>query len=334
MCECQRCHKKFDFQYLLDKHLARKFPCKERDGQNEHKDGQNEHKDGQNEHSRCVYCLKVYSSVSERNRHITKCKLKEDHVRCLELKLEITPESIPKNKCRFCLKDFFNSSSLSRHDITCKAKEEYKEKLEKQLEDRKPVAATTINNTTNNNTNSHNTNTTNNTINNNITVRAFGKENMDYITREVILKLCRKANFRNEIIPRLVKQVHFNPEHPENHNVLMTNLRAAYGKIYDGEDYVVETSKDIVDKVMDNVTDHLTTAAYMDNEDGKFNPYERAITRLEEDMGDEDSKFKREQRTNVKRSSASFAKGEAFCVKRNMYNSQRLVDKIKKMIEC
>jgi hypothetical protein len=109
----------------------------------------------------------------------------------------------------------------------------------------------------------------------------------------------------------------------------MTNLRAAYGKIYDGEDYVVETSRDTVDKVMDNMTDTLTTVAYTDNSDGKFSQYERAITRLEED-----SKFKREQRTKVKRSSASFAKGEAFCVKRNMYNSHRLVDKIKKIIEC
>jgi hypothetical protein len=94
----------------------------------------------------------------------------------------------------------------------------------------------------------------------------------------------------------------------------MTNLRAAYGKIYDGEDYVVETAKDIVDKVMDNVTDKLTDA-YIDNDDGKFNPYERAITRLEEDMGDEDSKFKREQRTKVKR---------------NMYNNQRLIENTKR----
>jgi hypothetical protein len=111
----------------------------------------------------------------------------------------------------------------------------------------------------------------------------------------------------------------------------MTNLRAAYGRIYDGEDYVVETAKDIVDKVMDNVTDKLTDA-YIDNDDGKFNPYEKAITRLEEDMGDEDSKFKREQRTKVKRSGASFAKGEAFCVKRNMYNNQRLIEKSKRSL--
>ena len=316
MCECQRCHKKFEWQYLLDKHLARKFPCKI-------SDGQMNHKDGQMNHPRCLYCLKVYSSVGERNRHLSICKMKDDYIRNMEIKLEYEPSATSCDlECRFCSKIFTTKSNLSRHDITCKAKEEYRVKLETQLEERKPVATNVTNNNnniTNNNTNSHNTNTTNNTINNNITVNPFGKENMEYLTRAVILKLCSKANFRNEIIPRLVKQVHFNPEHPENHNILITNLRAAYGKVYDGEDYVVETSRDIVDKVMDNVTDALTTAAYMDNEDGKFNRYERAITKLEEDMGDEDSKFKREQRTKVKR---------------NMYNNQRLVDKIKKIIEC
>tara|TARA_B100001094_G_scaffold294190_1_gene314631 strand:- start:3912 stop:4637 length:726 start_codon:yes stop_codon:yes gene_type:complete len=235
--------------------------------------------------------------------------MKDDAIRLLEKQLDVKVESIPKDKCRFCNIAFMRMDSLTRHQTTCKAKADYRAKLEKQLEERKPVIAphTTNNNITN--TNSHNT--TNNTQINNITIRPFGKENMDYLTRGVILKLCKKANFRNEIIPRLVKQVHFNPEHPENHNIWMTNLRAGYGKIYDGEEYVIETVKDIVDKVMDNMTDTLTTA-YLDNEDGKFNPYERAITRLEEDMGDEDSKFKREQRTKVKR---------------NMYNNQRLVEK-------
>ena len=296
MCECERCHKKFDWQYLLDKHLARKFPCKS-------PYAQIRTSDAQIRTYNCIYCNKDCKRSNNRSRHELTCILKDDYVRNMEIKLDIECCGFSSTTCRFCNKDY---SKLSRHQLVCKAKEDYKEKLEKQLEERKPVA-TTMNITNNMNNIDHSTN-----ITNYITV------NMDCLTRAVILKLCKKANFRNEIIPRLVKQVHFNPEHPENHNILMTNLRAGYGKVYNGEDYVIETVKDIVDKVMDNVTDTLTTAAYMDNEDGKFNPYERAITRLEEDMGDEDSKFKREQRTKVKR---------------NMYNNQRLIEKTVRKLE-
>ena len=320
MVNCERCHREFPFQWKLDRHLARKFPCKERKGLNGTDKGLNGTDKGLNGtdkglngtdkglddtgNLKCVYCLKQFATKKTLKRHGDICIMKDDHIRKLEIQLNVNVKECDSNTCRFCN---VVQTKMTRHLIRCKAKQEYKEKLERQLEERKPIVATTTNNITNNNIDDHSTN-----ITNYITVNPFGKENMEYLTRAVILKLCCKANFRNEIIPRLVKQVHFNPEHPENHNILMTNLRAAYGKVYNGEDYIVETSRDIGDKVMDNVTDHLTTAAYTDNEDGKFNPYERAITRLEEDMGDEDSKFKREQRTKVKR---------------NMYNNQRLIEK-------
>ena len=324
MCECHRCHKKFDWQYLLDKHLARKFPCKNRKDENssdkdENSSDKDENSSDKDENSsdkvenssiKCRFCCKLYSSEKYKNIHEETCKLKDDHVRCLEMKLNIDFEAVSPQHCRFC-NTTFSKANIARHLIRCKAKQDYKEKLEKQIEYSKPVATTTNNIT--NNIDDHSTN-----ITQYITVNPFGKENMEYITKAVILKLCNKANFRNEIIPRLVKQVHCNPEHPENHNLLITNLRAAHGTVYDGENYIAETSKDIIDKVMDNVTDHLTTAAYMDNDDGKFNPYERAITRLEEDIGDEDSKFKREQRTKVKR---------------NIYNNQKILQKTRKAVE-
>jgi hypothetical protein len=305
MVECQRCHKKFDWQYLLDKHLARKFPCKEQKAQRmEQKAQRMEQKAPIGK--QCEFCLEYFTRLDKHT-----CKMECDGIRILEKQLNIKIDYIPKDKCRFCDCNFSRTAHLTRHQLTCKSKIDYKEQLEKQLEEKHArLTPHTINNTTNNNIN-----TTNNIT---INLRPFGKENMEYITREVILKLCQKANFRNEIIPRLVKQVHCNPEHPENHNLLVTNLRAPYAKVYDGEEYVVDTSKDIIDKVMDNVTDRLTDAYTMENDDGKFNKYEKAITRLEEDIADQDSKFKREQRTKVKR---------------NMYNNQKIIEKTKRSLE-
>jgi len=333
MIKCDRCQQEFPFRWRLERHLARKNPCKKQNGENGHQGGENGHQGGENGHQggeighqggeighRCEFCFKELSSLVECRRHMLICKAQHDDVRQLEIKLGIPIPQYSNTMCRFCLCEF--KTKLNRHQLTCIAKAEYKEKLEKQLEEKHArIAPQTINNTTNHNStkiDDHSTNTTNNNITQYITVNPFGKENMEYITRAVILKLCRKSNFRDEIIPRLVKQVHCNPDHPENHNLLITNLRAAHGTVYDGENYIAETSKDIIDQVMDNVTDHLTTAAYTDNDDGKFNQYERAISRLEEDIGDEDSKFKREQRTKVRR---------------NIYNNQKILQKTKRTVE-
>jgi hypothetical protein len=174
----------------------------------------------------------------------------------------------------------------------------------------------TINNSNSNNTQNINLDYTNNIQFN---VRPFGKENMDYITREVILKLCSQPNFKNEIIPRLVKHVHCHPEHPENHNILITNLRSPYSKVYDGDAYKLDTTNDIVDKVIDNVTDRLTDA-YLDNSDGRFSKFEKVITKIDEDISTngEETKFKKDQRTKIKL---------------NMYNNKDMLEKTRKEIE-
>ena len=243
--------------------------------------------------------------------------MKDDYVRRLEMKLDIEPKKTENNTCRFCNVRFTRRDNLTTHLSVCQEKDKYEKMLEKQLKEkdlckgrRNETHITNNNNTRNNNINSHNTN------NININMRPFGKENMDYITREVILKLCNQPNFRNEIIPRLVKHVHCNPEHPENHNILITNLRAPYGQVYDGDSYKVETTNDIMDKVIDNVTDKLTDA-YLDNEDGQFDLFEKAITKLDEDILETDSRFKADQRTRVKR---------------NMYNNKRMLENTKKIV--
>jgi len=306
MVQCERCGHDFKWQYMLDKHLARKFPCKAVKTENPQRLEENTQRVEEipqsmeeNTQSVCEFCLKPFSRL---DKHV--CKLKGDHVRKLEIQLGIKIDSIPKDHCRFCSTTFSRKDSMCRHILTCKAKTEYEKQLEKQLEEKHMTAGAKIVN---------NIQTQNNTqnITNNFILRPFGKENMDYITREVILKLCRKANLRDEIIPRLVRTLHCNPKHPENHNLMITNLRAPYGKIYDGQQFIVDPARDIIDKVMDNVAGLLTDECAFGDDD-KFKPYERAIERIESDMGDVDSKFKAEQRVKVKSS---------------LYNNKKLLEK-------
>jgi len=323
MVKCERCQQEFPFQWRLDRHLARKFPCKKIKVENSSDKVENSSDEVENSSDKventsdevenssdkvvkCQFCCKIYSSTKYKNIHEETCKLKDDHVRCLEMKLNIDFEAVSPQHCRFC-NTTFSKANIARHLIRCKAKQDYRAKLEKQLEEKSTqVTAQTINNTTNNN-NCHNTNVT-------INMNAFGKENLEYISRNVILKLCRKANLLNEIIPRLARQIHCNPEHPENHNIVVSNLRAPYAKVYDGENYTVESTKDIIDKVMDNVTG-LLTDQQCDDDDRKFLQYDRVITRIESEIGDVESKFKSEQRIKVKNS---------------LYNNKNMLEKTMK----
>jgi hypothetical protein len=82
----------------------------------------------------------------------------------------------------------------------------------------------------------NNSNTTNNhgnidnQTNNNITINinAFGNENTDYLDDKTIIQ-CIERVYKS--IPTLLEKIHFHPEHPENHNIKITNKKLPYACI-------------------------------------------------------------------------------------------------------
>ena len=93
------------------------------------------------------------------------------------------------------------------------------EKLEKALKIKENNTNIT-NNTINNNTN--------NTINTNIIINNIGEENIKY------LKSVDFANLLQGVygaVPKLIEQIHFNPEYPENQNIKITNKKEPYIKV-------------------------------------------------------------------------------------------------------
>jgi hypothetical protein len=108
MPNCKRCGKIFRDNCDLNRHLSKKTPCLQKV-------------------DKCIYCFTECTS----HKHI--CKLKNDPIRLLEIKLNIKIE-IPDNECecRFCNKEFSRIDSLHRHTITCKSRKEYLENLLKQ----------------------------------------------------------------------------------------------------------------------------------------------------------------------------------------------------------
>lgn len=93
-------------------------------------------------------------------------------------------------------------------------------------------------------------NVTNNTTNNNININIinnFGKENMDYITPEFLNQTIQQVY---DSIPTLLKHIHFNPEHPENHNLKLPNKRDKYMLVKRSDQWKHENKRDVLDSLV------------------------------------------------------------------------------------
>jgi hypothetical protein len=153
-------------------------------------------------------------------------------------------------KCDFCDLYFSTHPNKRRHEIhyckenpeTMKYKihklEKEKKKLEKKIEKMMDKMCTINNNTTNNNNNTQNI----------IVVNNYGKENTDYLTAEKIEKLLDRPY---DSIQDLIKMLHFNVEHPENHNVKITNKKEPFALVWNDPIWEIRKKKSVVKDMVD-----------------------------------------------------------------------------------
>ena len=123
--------------------------------------------------------------------------------------------------------------------------------------------ASTINNITNN--------TTNNTTNNqnkiiNININNYGNENIDYLNKDYLNNLLQGAF---TAIPKLIENIHFNPSHPENHNIKITNKKEPYVKIRKNDKWELQDKKETLATLVDDkyyiLVDHYADVEKTDN---------------------------------------------------------------------
>ena len=114
--------------------------------------------------------------------------------------------------------------------------------------------------------------TYNNTYN--IVINPFGKENISYITNEYIKKLIESGPYFS--IPRLLKHIHFNPNHKENNNIKITNRKQPYVKIFNGEKWLLKNKKEAIENISDTaytlLNEHYDgNYKYMDKFNSEYN---------------------------------------------------------------
>ena len=179
----------------------------------------------------CDYCNKFLSKSSNLHRHYARCK------------------EISKLNDTNILKDKLLDPYLIIQQLM-KEKEEMRRQHSKEVEGLIEKVGTV------------------NNIGTQINIKIYGNENLDYLTPEYFQNLLKGPY---GAIQKLIKDVHFNPNHPENHNIKITNRKFPHVSVYEGGDtgWKLKDKKemitDIVDKSYNKLDEHYEEYGIIDN---------------------------------------------------------------------
>lgn len=130
----------------------------------------------------------------------------------------------------------------------------------------------TVNNTVNNNINSNNVNINSNNVNIqntvNINILPFDEKNTEYITKDFYEKCLIRTNVG---FIELLKHIHFNPEHKENHNIRVKNKKLPYIEKYDGNRWNYDDKDRVLNELFKSGYELIDQYYYENESDLKAN---------------------------------------------------------------
>jgi hypothetical protein len=147
-----------------------------------------------------------------------------------------------------CGKKYIHSSSYYRHKKQCQENtlaiqniqdqvnelrntlEEERRQHKKERDEWRAQIALLLENKEKNTTNHIERQHIENQQNIHIHINPFGNENLDYIDDDTYFRCINRVC---NSIPAILEKIHFDPEHPENHNVKITNKKLPYASIMD-----------------------------------------------------------------------------------------------------
>ena len=178
-------------------------------------------------------------------------------------------------------------------------KNEMREKLisfEKEHEEMKAQIAMLLDKhagTTNNTTNTNNIETQQNI---NININSFGNENTDYIDNKAILACISKIY---KSIPSLLEKIHFDPKHPENHNIKITNKKLPYASVMgNNQKWKTVDRKDAIETMVLNGYNMLDEK-YAENKDRFSNQKQENFEGFQSKFESEDKDLMKQIKTDV-----------------------------------
>ncbi len=168
----------------------------------------------------CSLCGYISDTKKSVVRHLSrKIKCKEGIPTILEIPIKIN--------CCHCIKEFTTFPNLKKHLKTCKIKKTNLEEEVKSLKEKLLVAEALIKKATTSITNNNNTQI-------NINLAPWNNpllpNDVEKYYRESVKKIFLA-------VPTLIKFIHFNTDHPENHNICIRNGRSKTAKVYNGKEW-------------------------------------------------------------------------------------------------
>ena len=234
--KCPRCGYETKIKTRLTRHLNRQFACepklknitikeiKKIKKENKRKIIKSNESDDSKKYS-CPYCSKKYSRMDSLQRHIKYyCKEKSNYIKETELQKNI----------------------ILKETITL-LQQTWEEKYEKEKDEIFKKVTQQVNILSQNYChNTYNTNT--------INVNNFGCENIEHISQNLLTHYVNRPGLA---IPNLINKIHFDPTHPENHNLKTSELNKKVVQVNENNTWVIKDRDTIIQQLIDEKSDLL-----------------------------------------------------------------------------
>ena len=193
---------------------SKKYKCAKCDktfSDNRYRENHNEKYPECDKKYECEKCYKTFERKDFLQRHMDR------KTPCVPEKIPVITKGNPDHVCKDCGKDFASAYSLKRHMQSCDSdtNRSYILRILQELEELKANGSnrsTTVNNITNNNLTLQQNN-----VNLNVIVCGFGNEDLSRLDISKIKQLIMDK--AQEFIPRMIEEIHVNPQIPEHHNI-------------------------------------------------------------------------------------------------------------------
>lgn len=212
---------------------------------------------GKNKRYVCANCHKSYSKNSNLHRHMRKCLYaseateynspsseSHDALTCDEGEGEMTIQD--RNK----LLKKENQLIKQQNQLIIREKKLIKQErdaLKREIETMLVSFSQNINN--------------NISMTQNIIINSWGNENVEYLTKNYLNSLLKIPYMS---IQRLLKDIHFNPSHPENHNIKIPNRKEKFAIIYNNGRWNYKNKRDVIENMV-NKSYNMLDSHFEDN---------------------------------------------------------------------